>query len=637
MHRAQAVHLGGACSDGGAGGMPGARERKQQAPFRVTYLHLDTSNGSNTRGSGGAGDGPPLMKEEEEEATAVAAAGRWCTDPALLQRGGVDIVRIVLPQVAAKPGAAARAALAEAIVHTARNSGDANSANDLEGAARLARCRAALDARNSVRGEAQRRADAGDTPLTVEAETAAELLALALCVVPRGGLARYVGGAQPQLPALAAAWRVEGEGLDALAAVLSGRNNVTVPAIDLLSIANGADGMARLVMELARVVAPTTTRAVLELPNLAGAVGVYALPSPPLAAVVAPSDFAAGHNTALAVTSYAVEGASSAALPVVTIHPPVNRTLFHPALPLPPAPLLYGQQQVAAPPSVDVLRVGCVARLEPVRGVGLLVLAIAAAAQQLDGQGARCFELVLVGAGPLRADLARLAIASGLRVHESPPPLRPAARCEVPVAELWFAGAASHSADAASTVETRGLPALLRSFDVLVNPIRQETFGLVTAEALSLRLPVLTCRSAPSAELRALARRSGWRAQWRGLPLSHAPDFERVDCSHGPAGMAAALVAASAAVSRTASASRRATSGGGDRSYLAPLAFAFEHMTVARRYEALYARLWTGPEPAGGQDEQWVPTTGHGCKPCVRLGPSRTLICACLHQIQIVD
>ena len=262
------------------------------------------------------------------------------------------------------------------------------------------------------------------------------------------------------------------------------------------------------------------------------------------------------------------------------------------------------------------------------RGLGLLLLAVAACVERLGG---RCIELVVAGSGPLRDDLALLARKSGIHVRDGPPPAWPAPRCRQGApAQVWFAGAVVHDdaalADDSAAGATLTVPAMLRACDLLANPVRQETFGLVVAEALAQRLPVVSCQSAASAELREAAERVGWHALWRGVTLARTEGFARVDCSRGPADLAGALVAASKAVARTA-----AHTGDNGRQQLVP--FPFGGLAVARRYATLYARVWSESEAMATAPPgvAVLGDAGPGCVPCMRSSTSGTRVCACMH------
>eukprot|EP00937_MAST-01D_sp_MAST-1D-sp2_P003916 g3916.t1 len=225
-----------------------------------------------------------------------------------------------------------------------------------------------------------------------------------------------------------------GPGLKALAALLH-------TSADVISVTNSADGIPRFLLELAALatfaadaadaaVGTVTASAtvVLELPNLSGSDGLCGLPRPPLAAVVVPSMWARQHRTALVAAGRgagAKAAASASTVPVVTVHPPVNVSLFR--------RVRGGAMPQRACHQADSAtfhyRIGCVARLEPVRGVGLLLLAVSRAASALrewasadpaalGNQRRLQLELVIVGDGPLRADLGALARGLGQCTHD---------------------------------------------------------------------------------------------------------------------------------------------------------------------------------------------------------------------------
>ena len=107
----------------------------------------------------------------------------------------------------------------------------------------------------------------------------------------------------------------------------------------------------------------------------------------------------------------------------------------------------------------------CVARLSPEKGVGALVAAMELARRE------RCLELVLVGDGPLRPEIARLQTDRSW-LHWIPQLDEPAR-----------------------------LAALYASTDFLVAPGVAETFGLAVLEALASGCPVVGANAGAIAEL----------------------------------------------------------------------------------------------------------------------------------------
>jgi phosphatidylinositol alpha-mannosyltransferase len=115
----------------------------------------------------------------------------------------------------------------------------------------------------------------------------------------------------------------------------------------------------------------------------------------------------------------------------------------------------------------DGPHVVCVGRLERRKGAGHLVRAMAAVARRAPGA-----RLVLVGDGPDRGDLERLA--ADLRV------------------DVRFAGA----------VPDDDVPAFFQAADVVCAPaVGDESFGLVLLEAMAAGRPIVASRIAGYAEL----------------------------------------------------------------------------------------------------------------------------------------
>jgi len=110
--------------------------------------------------------------------------------------------------------------------------------------------------------------------------------------------------------------------------------------------------------------------------------------------------------------------------------------------------------------------IGTVARLVPDKGLDVLLRAVALLAQRIPD-----LQCVLVGDGPLRADLQRLSVNLGIADR------------------VVFCG---YRTD---------VPRTLAALDVYMLPTRREGFGVAFAEAMSAGVPVVVSRIAPVSEI----------------------------------------------------------------------------------------------------------------------------------------
>lgn len=161
--------------------------------------------------------------------------------------------------------------------------------------------------------------------------------------------------------------------------------------------------------------------------------------------------------------SYLVDRVGVPAARVQHVYNGVDSDRFHPAAARMPA-----DGSPFTDPALFV--VGTVGRFEAVKDQANLVQAFLRA-RELSPEAARRLRLVLVGDGPLRADLERRVRAGGAEDH------------------VWFAG------------ERRDVPELMRALDCFVLPSLAEGISNTLLEAMACGLPSVATRVGANADL----------------------------------------------------------------------------------------------------------------------------------------
>jgi sugar transferase (PEP-CTERM/EpsH1 system associated) len=164
------------------------------------------------------------------------------------------------------------------------------------------------------------------------------------------------------------------------------------------------------------------------------------------------------------IERYLVESIGVAPARVTQIYNGVDTERF--------VPFAHGRRD-GLPPGFagdDSFVIGTVGRLQPVKDQATLLRAFAALVQR-SAEAAQRSRLVLLGDGPLRAELESLVAALGIR------------------SRVWMPGAVDN------------VPEIMRTFDVFVLPSLQEGISNTILEAMASGLPVVSTAVGGNVEL----------------------------------------------------------------------------------------------------------------------------------------